>query len=66
MTPSARIVPYKRPSYKDRRCFRVVDFLSGEATKLIAIDEEPDHKIVHGRRFRKAGRATHEPLDPGP
>ena len=35
-------------------------------SKLIAIDEEADHQIVHRRRFGKANRATHEPLDPGP
>ena len=34
--------------------------------KLIAIDEETDHQIVHGRRFGKANGATHEPLHPGP
>src|SRR5262249_10458250 len=49
---------------KGGRCFRVVDFLSDGSSKLIAIDEEPDHEIVHGRRFGKADRATHKPLDP--
>jgi hypothetical protein len=34
--------------------------------KLIAIDEEPDHEIVHGHRLGKANRMAHEPLDPGP
>ena len=33
--------------------------------KLVAIDEEADHQIVHRRRFGKANRATHKPLDPG-
>jgi hypothetical protein len=34
--------------------------------KLVAIDEEPDHEIVHGRRLGKAYRATYEPFNPGP
>jgi hypothetical protein len=34
--------------------------------KLVAIDEEPDHEIVHGRCLRKAYRAMYETLDPGP
>jgi len=34
--------------------------------KLVAIDEEANHQIVHGRRFRKANGTTHEPLDPCP
>ena len=40
--------------------------MSDEEPKLIAIDEETDDEIVHGRRFGKAYRATHEPLNPGP
>jgi hypothetical protein len=28
------------------------------------MDEEPDHQIVHGRRFREANGTTGEPLDP--
>ena len=38
--------------------------MSDGSSKLIAIDEETDHEIVHGRRFGKTDRATHEPLDP--
>jgi hypothetical protein len=34
--------------------------------KLIAIDEEANHQIVHRRRFGKAYSAPDEPLDPGP
>ena len=34
--------------------------------KLIAIDEEANHEIVHRRRFGKTNRATHQALDPGP
>ena len=34
--------------------------------KFVAIDEEADHQIVHRRRFGKANRTTHEPLDPRP
>ena len=32
--------------------------------KLVSIDEEPDHEIVHGRRLGKADRATYEPFNP--
>ena len=34
--------------------------------KLVAIDEEANHQIVPGRRFRKAHGTTHKPLDSGP
>jgi hypothetical protein len=34
--------------------------------KLVAIDEEPDHEIVHSRRLGKADRATDEPFHPRP
>ena len=34
--------------------------------KLVAIDEEANHQIVHGRRFGKANRAAHEPFNPCP
>ena len=36
------------------RCFRAVDAMSDEEPKLIAIDEEANHQIVHGDRFGKA------------
>jgi len=32
--------------------------------KLVAIDEETNHQIVHGRRFGKADRAAHQTLTP--
>ena len=38
--------------------------MSDGSSKLIAIDEETDHEIVHGRRFGKTDRATHQALDP--
>jgi hypothetical protein len=34
--------------------------MSDGSSKLIAIDEEPNHQIVHGRRFGEANGATHE------
>jgi hypothetical protein len=34
--------------------------------KLIAIDEEADHQIVHSCRLGKAQRAAYEPFNPGP
>ena len=38
--------------------------MSEESPKLIAIDEEADHQIMHGCRLGKANRAAYKPLDP--
>jgi hypothetical protein len=35
------------------RCFKGVDPVLEDYPKLIAIDEETDHQIVHRRRFGK-------------
>jgi hypothetical protein len=32
--------------------------------KLIAIDEQPNHQVVHGRRLGKADCPAYQPLDP--
>ena len=40
--------------------------LSDGSSKLIPIDEQPNHQIVHLFRLGKAPCATHEPLHPGP
>src|SRR5215470_18948434 len=40
--------------------------LSDGSSKLIPINEQPNHQIVHLFRLGKAQRATHEPLHPGP
>ena len=40
--------------------------LSDGSPKLIPIDEQPNHQIMHLFRLRKAQSTTHEPLDPGP
>src|SRR5262245_61601235 len=48
-----------------RRCRKGVDHSSDGSAKLIPMDKQPDNKIVHAFRLRKADRATHEPLDPG-
>ena len=40
--------------------------MSDEEPKLIAIDEEANHQIVHGDRFGKTYGAAHQPFDPGP
>ena len=42
-----------------------MDLVSDEESKLIAIDEEANHQIMHRGCFGKADRATHEPLDAG-
>jgi hypothetical protein len=39
-----------------RRCFKGVDPVLEGYPKLIAIDEEAEHQIVHRRRFGKANR----------
>src|SRR5262249_2077304 len=49
---------------RDRRCFTAVDPVLDGYPKLVAIAEEANHQIVHGRRFSKANRTAHEPLDP--
>jgi hypothetical protein len=36
--------------------------MSDEEPKLIAIDEEANHQIVHGDRFGKANGATYKPF----
>ena len=48
------------------RCSKGVDLVLDGYPKLVAIDEESDHQIVHGRRFGKANRAAHETLNPCP
>ena len=40
--------------------------MSDEEPKLIAIDEEANHQIMHMFCFGETDRATHQPLDPGP
>jgi hypothetical protein len=40
--------------------------MSDEEPKLIAIDEEADHQIVHGDRCGKANGTTYKPFNPGP
>jgi len=40
--------------------------LSDGSSKLISIEEQPNHQIVHLFRLGKAQRATNQPLDPGP
>ncbi len=47
-------------------CFKGVDLPSDGPSKLVAIDKEPNHQIVHTLRFRETDRPTHQPLDPGP
>src|SRR5712691_1306089 len=47
------------------RCFRAVDSMSDGSPKLIAIDEEPNHQVVHALCLGKADRTAYQPLDPG-
>ena len=48
------------------RCLIGVDHGSDEPFKLVPIDEQPNHEIVHALRLGEAQCATHEPFDPGP
>jgi hypothetical protein len=48
------------------KMFHMCWALSDGSSKLIPIDEQPNHQIVHLFRLGKAQRATHEPLNPGP
>jgi hypothetical protein len=48
------------------RCFKAVDPVSEGKAKFIAIDEQPNHQVVHLFRLGKAQRAADEPLNPGP
>src|SRR5262249_42761145 len=48
------------------RCFRSVDFVSDGHRKLISIDEETNHHVVHAFRLGKTDRPTYQPLDPRP
>src|SRR5262245_57959550 len=47
-------------------CSKGVELVLDGYPKLVAIDEEPDHEIVHSRRLGKAARATDEPFNPRP
>ena len=38
--------------------------MSDGHSKLVPINEEANHQIVHGRRLGKADRATYEPFNP--
>ena len=39
--------------------------MSDGSSKLVVIDEEANHQVMHCRRFRKASGASHQTLDPG-
>src|SRR5207245_2185431 len=49
-----------------QRMFHMCWALSDGSSKLILINEQPNHQIVHLFRLGKANGATHEPLNPGP
>jgi hypothetical protein len=48
------------------RCRKGVDHGSDESPKLVPIDKQPNHEIVHALRLGEAQRAADESLDPGP
>jgi hypothetical protein len=50
---------------KIRRCSKGVDPVLDCDTKLIPIDKEPNHQVVHTFRLGKADCPAYQPLDPG-
>src|SRR5689334_2222410 len=56
----------RKSSIPTGRCSKGVDLTLDRYPKLVAIDEEADHQIVHGRRLGKTYCAAHEPFNPGP
>src|SRR6516162_6346891 len=48
------------------RCSKGVDPVLDCDTKLVAIDEEADHQIMHRRGFGKTDRTAYETFDPSP
>jgi hypothetical protein len=48
------------------RCFKSVDPVSDCSPKLVPIDEEPNHQIVHLFRLGETDCATDQSLDPRP
>ena len=46
------------------RCFRPVDHVSDCHPKLIPIDKETDHQVVHVFGLGKTDRPADQPLDP--
>jgi hypothetical protein len=60
------MIDFKGSHFEKGRCFTVVDATLDCCPKLVAIDEEPDHQIVHALRLGKTNRAPHQPFDPGP
>ena len=46
------------------RCFRAVDFMSDGHPKLIPIDKETNHQVVHVFRLGKADSTAYQSLDP--
>src|SRR5262245_46819587 len=45
------------------RCFRAVDAVLDGSPKFIAIDEQPNHQVVHMLCLRKTDRPAYQPLD---
>ena len=54
LTAIAKSKPKTEKPTNGRRCFKGVDPPLESDSKLVTIDEEADHQIVHRRRFGKA------------
>ena len=52
--------------FRRRRCRKGVDHGSDEPPKLVPIDEQSNHEIVHALGLGEAQRAAYESFDPGP
>jgi hypothetical protein len=61
-----RVVCLQATDNSSGRCFKSVDPVSDCSPKLVPIDEEPNHQIVHLFRLGETDRATDQSLDPRP
>ena len=63
---TARVLHVSPTTVINGRCFKSVDPVSDCSPKLVPIDEEPNHQIVHLFRLGETDRATDQSLDPRP
>ena len=54
------------PKFSIRRCVKGVDSRSKGTPEFVAIDEQPNHEIMHALRLGETNCATHESFDPRP
>ncbi len=57
---------FTKKSRMNGRCRKDVDSALEGSSKFIAVDEQPNHQVVHAFRLGKTNRTAHQPLDPRP